>query len=114
MPVVSDKHVSFEALAAGYDDAYRRAERLARDADDRGDDVIGNPSTEVYSLTDSIDEEGVRRRTRPTAQGDDSRAEARAAAESAARQAEEELRVLANDGLESDELSSFLDEDPDT
>lgn len=114
-PGVPNKHVDFEGLAAGYDDAYRRAERLARDAHDRGDDVIGNPSTEVYLLTGSIDEDGPRRRARPTMQTDDSRARAQAAADAAAIQAERELRassldVAAND---SDELLSAVDDEPD-
>jgi hypothetical protein len=91
MPTVANKHVDFESLAVGYDDAYRRAGRLARDARGRGDDEIGNPSTEVFLLTGSIDEDGGRRRIRPVASHDDSRAKARAAAEAAMAQAEREL-----------------------
>jgi hypothetical protein len=115
MPAVPNKHVDIEALVAGYDDAYRRAERLARDARDRGDDVTGNPSTEVYLLTSSIDEDGARRRTRPTVQRDDSRAKAKAAAEAATVQAERELRALGHDGAanDADELLSAVDDEPD-
>jgi RloB-like protein len=115
MPSVPDKHVDLDALVAGYDDAYRRAERLARDAVDRGDDVTGNPSTEVHLLTGSIDEEGARRRTRPAVQRDDSRAKAEAAAEAATVQAERELRALGYDvaGNDAEELLSTGDDEPD-
>jgi len=114
-PAIRDKHVDFEALAGGYDDAYRRAERLARDARDRGDDVTGNPSTEVYLLTDSIDEDGVRRRARPTRQRGDSRAKAQAAAWAAAIQAERELRASSLDDAanDADELAEAVDDEPD-
>jgi hypothetical protein len=94
MPGVRDKHVDFEKLAAGCDDAYRRAERLARDARDRGDNVTGNPSTEVYLLTESIDEDGARRRTRPATLADQGRAKADAAAKQAQLQAEREARAM--------------------
>jgi hypothetical protein len=115
MPAVANKHVDFEALVAGYDDAYRRAERLARDARERGDDVTGNPSTEVYLLTGSIDEQGARRRTRPTAQRDDSRAKAMAAAQAARLQGERELRALGHDAAADDafEIMLITDDDPD-
>lgn len=114
-PAVPNKHVSFEALAAGYDDAYFRAERLARDAYNRGDDATGNPSTEVYLLTGSIDEDGARRRTRPTMQANDSRAKAAAAAEAATIQAERELRAMTQDvaANDRDELLSTADDEPD-
>lgn len=105
MPNVSEKHVDFEMLVAGYDAAYHRAERLARDAHERGDDVTGNPSTEVYLLADSIDDGGARRRSRPTKARDESRVKADAAAERAKLQAEQELRAL-----EQAEASSDADE----
>ena len=95
MPAVADKHVDFKRLVAGYDAAYRRAERLVDDARARGDDVTGNPSTEVYLLTDSIDEDGAVRRKRPTTAHEESRAKAEAAAERARLQAEQELVALA-------------------
>jgi hypothetical protein len=116
MPGVLDKHVDFEALVAGYDDAYRRAERLASDARDRGDDVTGNPSTEAYLLTGSIDEEGARRRTRPTLHRGDGRAKAKAAEDTAILQAERELRTLGHDGAANyaDELLSAVDDESDT
>jgi hypothetical protein len=120
MPEVRRKHVDFEALIIGYDDAYRRAERLARDARDRGDDVNGNPSTEVYKLTSSIDEEGLRRRARPVVQHDDGRAKAAAAAEAATAQAAREQRAWEHDGHERDgdehdraELRSAVGDEPD-
>ena len=115
MPTAPNKHVDFESLVAGYDDAYRRAERLARDVRDRGDDVTGNPSTEVYLLTGSIDEEGTRRRTRPTAQRSDSRAKAMAAAEAATLQGERELRALGHDAIadDGDEILFTVDDEQD-
>lgn len=115
MPAVPDKHVDFELLVAGYDAAYRRAERLARDARDRGDDVTGNPSTEVYLLTDSIDEDGARRRTRPTTARDQSRDKAEAAAEKAKLQAELELRAMEHVEPENDaeELLAAFDGEAD-
>ena len=72
----------------------------------------------MYLLTGSIDEEGARRRTRPTVQRDDSRAKARAAAEAATVQAERELRTLGHDGSADDadellELLSTVDDEPD-
>lgn len=87
--------------------------RLARDA--HGDDATGNPSTEVYLLTGSIDEDGARRRTRPAVQGDDSRAKASAAAAAAIAQAERELRALRLDvaATDADELLSTVDDEPD-
>jgi len=111
MPV-ADKHVDFAALAPGYDTAHRRAERLTHDAAARGDDVVGNPSTEVYRLTDSIDEDGMRRRASRTSSRDVSRARASAAAEAAARQAEGELRALVAEGIE-DDLAAETAEEPD-
>ncbi|MBC7977281.1 MAG: RloB domain-containing protein [Myxococcales bacterium] len=119
MPAVPRKHVDFEALIAGYDDAYRRADRLARDARDRGDPVTGNPSTEVYLLTASIDEDGARRRARPTVQHDNSRAKAQAAAEAAAVQVKRELRAWTTDGGDNDadehrSMIAMTDDEPDS
>lgn len=115
MPAVPSKYVDFETLAAGYDDAYRRAERLAHDARDRGDDVTGNPSTEVYLLTSSIDEGATQRRTRSTVRHDESRTKASAAAEAARIQAEHELRALelADNSSDGHELLSVIDDEPD-
>lgn len=105
--------MDFELLAAGYDAAYRRAERLARDAKGRGDDVTRNPSTEVYLLTDSIDEDGARRRTRPATQ-DDSRAKADAAAEKFKLQAERESQAMHHADPEPDDHSADFDGEPDS
>ena len=69
-------------------DAADTEERVSFAASSRGDDATGNPSTEVYLLTDSIDEDGARRRTRPTTARDQSRDKAEAAAEKAKLQAE--------------------------
>jgi hypothetical protein len=49
-----DKHPPFERLKAGLDDAMRRAERLDRDAEARGDRPRRNPSTGVYLLVRSM------------------------------------------------------------
>jgi hypothetical protein len=114
MPAVRDKHIDFDALAAGYDQAFRRAERLARDARDRGDEETGNPSTEVYLLTSSIDEPGALRRARLAVPRDDSRAKAVAAAAAALAQAECEQRALDVDDAEIDDRDEPgpLDDEP--
>jgi hypothetical protein len=114
MSTVPDKHVDFELLIGGYDAAYHRAERLAYDADARGDDVTGNPSTEVYLLADSIDEDGTRRRTRSPTARDGSRAKAEAAAERARLQVEHELRELeqAEPESDTDEQPAAFDDEP--
>jgi hypothetical protein len=107
--------VAFERLAAGYDAAYRRAERLARDARDRGDDATGNPSTEVYLLTDSIDEDGAQRRTRPTMAHDHSRAKSRG--RRGTRQAPGRAGVAraesADTATDRDERLAVFDDEPD-
>lgn len=90
MPGVSEKHIDFERLIIGYDSAFRRAERLEREANARGD-IAPNPSTEVFRLTDSIDEGGTARRAKP-ARSDASRAKAAAAAVAAQEQAAAEER----------------------
>ncbi|HZG53016.1 MAG TPA: RloB family protein [Pyrinomonadaceae bacterium] len=47
------KHVPFDKLRSGYEDAVRRAKLLERRATDSGDES-GNPSTKVYCLTERI------------------------------------------------------------
>lgn len=89
MPGVEGKHLDFDRLIGGYDDAFRRAERLERAALDRGEEG-GDPTTEVFHLTDSIDGEGAQRRARP-ARPDVGRARAEAAAAAAYAQAAREM-----------------------
>ena len=88
MPGVREKHLDFDLLIAGYDEAFRRAERLERDALAAGEPAR-DPTTEVFHLTDSIDDDGRRRRTPPVF-ADDGRAKAEAAAVAAFAQAERE------------------------
>jgi hypothetical protein len=67
MSAVESKHVDFELLVDGYEDAVRRSELLERDAieaNERG----RNPSTEVHHLTNSIDQDGFANRIAPTKQ----------------------------------------------
>lgn len=91
-PGVADKHLDFDLLAAGYDDAFRRAERLERAALEDGE-AGRNPTTEVFHLTDSIDPAGAVRRARPP-RPDSGRAKATAAADAAFAQAEAERAVI--------------------
>jgi hypothetical protein len=49
-----DKKLDFDKLAPGVPAATRRAERLARDAHDLGDDPFKNPTTGFYRLTNSM------------------------------------------------------------
>lgn len=92
MPGVSWKHLDFERLSAGGDAAYRRAERLEREAR-----VVGeggrNPTTEVFHLVASIDEQGAARRAAPVLP-DAGRAKAEAAAAAALEQAEREAAAM--------------------
>lgn len=90
MPGEKAKYIAFEKLIIGYDDAYRRAQRLARDAESAVE-FTRNPTTEVFRLTDSIDENGQQRRSRPLR--DEGRVKAQAAA--AAAQAQFELELIA-------------------
>lgn len=92
MPGVRDKHLDFDLLIAGYDEAFRRAERLERDALDAGEEGR-DPTTEVFHLTDSIDNDGLRRRAR-TVVADSGRAKAGAAAAAAFAQAEREAAEM--------------------
>jgi len=48
-----DKHVRFQDVASGYDDAVRRAEALDRRHAERGTEGA-NPSTGIYRLTERI------------------------------------------------------------
>ncbi len=90
MPGVRAKHLDFDLLISGYDNAFRRAERLERDALNAGEEGRDG-TTEVFHLTDSIDEEGQRRRAPALVDdADDSRAKAEAAAHAAQVQAERE------------------------
>jgi RloB-like protein len=91
MPGVEGKHIDFERLIPGYDDAFRRAERLEQAAIARGEEG-GDPTTEVFHLTDSIDEGGAQRRARPT-RPDVGRARAEAAAAAAYAQAAREMEA---------------------
>lgn len=88
MPGEADKYFDFDKLISGYDRAFRRAERLATDATKAGESVR-NPTTEVFLLTDSIDQNGQQRR-RPTST-DEGRAKAQTAADAAIAQYELEL-----------------------
>ncbi len=91
MPGIREKHLDFDLLIPGYDEAFRRAERLERDALAAGEEGR-DPTTEVFHLTDSIDEEGQRRRAPAVRDdGNDSRAKAESAAAAAHAQAEREL-----------------------
>jgi len=90
MPGVEEKHLNFEQLIEGYDDAYRRAERMERAAIESGEEGR-DPTTEVFHLTDSIDEAGAQRRALP-ARPDVGRARAAAAAAAAAAQVARELK----------------------
>lgn len=92
MPGVRDKHLDFELLIAGYDDAFRRAERLENDALAAGEECR-DPTTEVFHLTDSIDEDGRRRRAPPVVV-DQGRARADAAAAAALAQAKREAAEM--------------------
>lgn len=90
VPGPKAKHLDFDQLIGGYDEAYRRAERLRRDASDAGEPTR-NPSTEVFLLTDSIDEAGAARRGAVQKGHDDkSRQKAQAAADAALAQAARE------------------------
>lgn len=89
MPGVREKHLDIDRLIAGYDDAFRRAERLERDALEAGEEGR-DPTTEVFHLTDSIDEEGRKRRAPPVVDNG-SRAKADAAAAAALAQVAREL-----------------------
>jgi hypothetical protein len=71
--------------------AFRRAERLERAALDAGEEGR-NPTTEVYRLTDAIDDSGHRRRMPRTPE--DSRMKAEAAAATAYAQAKQEGEAL--------------------
>lgn len=92
MPGVRDKHLDFELLIPGYDDAFRRAERLEREALAAGEECR-DPSTEVFHLTDSIDDDGRRRRA-PALVADPGRAKAEAAAKAALAQAQREAAEM--------------------
>lgn len=92
MPGVPDKYIDFELLIGGYPDAVRRAERLERESRERGDRG-GNPSTEVFHLTRSI-EDGA---TLPAPRRQDAgRAKAEAAAAAALAQAQREAADLSD------------------
>lgn len=60
-PELMDKHIDFESMKAGYDEAIRRAKRLDEAACAAGE-PNRNPTTEVYLLVLSIDAEGRERR----------------------------------------------------
>lgn len=81
MTKVRLKHIDFEQLIAGYEDAFRRASRLEKDAHEAGEHQR-NPTTEVHHLTGSIDEEGrLRRAAAPKGSPqDESRSREKAAA----------------------------------
>jgi hypothetical protein len=109
MPNVRLKHIDFEQLIGGYELAYQRAKRMARDAEEEGE-ALRNPSTEVYLLTDSIDEAGraqraQRERERAQERGrqaEESRRKADAAAAAAYEQfAREQAEAIALDESES-------------
>ncbi len=99
-PRVAEKHLDFERLIVGYDIAFKRAERLEGESRDRGD-TVGNPSTEVFHLTDSIDEGGAARRAKPT-RSSSSREKAEAAAAAALEQAAAEQGENQAAGSEED------------
>ena len=90
MPTVRSKHIDFDQLVKGYEDAVRRAERLEIDANE-ADEATRNPTTEVFHLTNSIDDEGkARRDTKRNPAGQAAREKAEAAARTALEQAERE------------------------
>lgn len=60
-PELAEKHIDFETMKAGYDEAIRRAKRLDEAARQAGE-PNRNPTTEVYLLVLSIDAEGRERR----------------------------------------------------
>ncbi|MCC6811539.1 MAG: RloB domain-containing protein [Deltaproteobacteria bacterium] len=96
-PAVPEKHIDFAMLSPGYEEAFRRAKRLCDDATAQGE-PCRNPTTEMYLLTDSIDEDGRaarkaeadRRRAEEEA---DSRGKAKAAAERAHAQYDAESKA---------------------
>jgi hypothetical protein len=102
MPRVQLKHIDFPQIVAGYESAFRRAERIERDAIEAGE-VGQNPSTEMFHLTDSIDEDGRNRRAAAARERGDqdarSREKAAAAARAALEQAEREEREMAAEAL---------------
>jgi hypothetical protein len=101
-PDVRTKHVDFELLSQGYDEAVRRAERLETDAMDAGEPTR-NPTTEVFHLTNSIDPAGIMRRNLARLQGRQlSLNRATVAAEAAYAQAERESAEGSSDSDDSD------------
>jgi len=89
-PNVQTKHVDFEILSQGYDEALRRAERIEADAINAGE-PSRNPTTEVFHLTNSIDPTGAWRRNLSRIQGQQlSLKKATAAAKAAFEQADSE------------------------
>jgi hypothetical protein len=100
-PDVRAKHVEFELLSQGYDEAVRRAERLETDAIGAGEPTR-NPTTEVFHLTDSIDPAGSTRRNLIRVQGRQlSLNKATAAAQAAFAQAERETAETSSNGDDS-------------
>jgi len=98
-PDVDDKHIDFDALKDGYEAAVRRAEKLEADAAAAGE-PNREPTTEVFHLTNSIDEDGQAKRTearRNRRNNDSSRAKAEAAAAQALAQANAEASDGAGD-----------------
>lgn len=92
MPGAQLKHIDFEQLIAGYEQAFLRAERIKREAREAGD-ALANPSTEVFQLTDSIDDEGrLRRASARDRRDQESRAKASASAQAAFELAERQQR----------------------
>jgi RloB-like protein len=92
-PDVVDKHVDFAQLASSYEAAVRRATKLDTDAIAAGE-ANRNPTTEVYRLTEAIDDAGrAKRATAAAGRGlrdATSRAKRQAAEDRAAAQARNE------------------------
>ncbi|WP_394821136.1 RloB family protein [Pendulispora albinea] len=92
MPTAAPKHVDFNHVVLGYEDAFRRAERLEKEATQCGD-AGRNPSTGVFRLTDSIDDVGREKRAAERQKRrDQSKEKAMAAANAALEQAAREER----------------------
>jgi hypothetical protein len=101
MPRMSPKHIDFESLVDGYEEAVRRAERLEADAQAAAEHGR-NPSTEMFHLTNSIDEAGcAKRQVTLQAKQQHSLRKAQAAAQAAIAQAEREAEDLERDDDES-------------
>jgi hypothetical protein len=100
MPKTRAKHIDFDRLIAGYDSAFQLATRIEREALAH-DEPLRNPLTEMFRLTDSIDEGGSQRREKPVSSSElSSRAKAEAAAAAARAQAADEHSRMVDDDLE--------------